>query len=215
MSIPPSCSYPASAIYYRPAMSSNSKSRLDDEITPLLANSITSSEVQDQVDEVPTRLANRIYVSHFLSTWNSRVFEFGAVLYLATIFPGTLLPMSIYTLTRCLFAIVLAPAVGQYIDTYNRLHVVRLSIGEHEFIPVMGNWTLASFAAVGRCGILCRLLRLGHRTENAPWLKGGSNGAAGHLSLCWEVVRNYESCFYRERLGMLALSSRRRLRSFE
>ncbi|KAJ3728187.1 hypothetical protein DFJ43DRAFT_1085170 [Lentinula guzmanii] len=37
-----------------------------------------------------------LYISHFLSTWNSRVFEFGAVLYLATIYPGTLLPMSIY-----------------------------------------------------------------------------------------------------------------------
>lgn len=72
--------------------------------------------------------ARRLYVSHFLSTWNSRVFEFGAVLYLAAIFPGTLLPMSVYALCRGLAAVVFAPAVGRYIDSAERLHVVRLSI---------------------------------------------------------------------------------------
>lgn len=74
-------------------------------------------------------IARRLYVSHFLSTWNSRVFEFGAVLYLATIFPGTLLPMSVYAFARGLAAIMFAPAVGQYIDGGNRLQVVRISIG--------------------------------------------------------------------------------------
>lgn len=113
-------------------MSSNSTSQ-SDETRPLLASPVASSEVQDQGDdsEVPARLTNHIYVSHFLSTWNSRVFEFGGVLYLATIFPGTLLPMSVYALTRGLSAMLFAPAVGQYIDTSNRLQVVRLSIGEH------------------------------------------------------------------------------------
>lgn len=70
----------------------------------------------------------RLYLSHFLSTWNSRVFEFGAVLYLATIFPNTLLPMSIYAVARAASAIMFSPAVGRYIDTKDRLHVVRLSI---------------------------------------------------------------------------------------
>lgn len=78
---------------------------------------------------VPKGIARRLYLSHFLSTWNSRVFEFGAVLYLATICPGTLLPMSMYAFTRGFSAIIFAPAVGQYIDTGNRLQVVRFSIG--------------------------------------------------------------------------------------
>ena len=72
----------------------------------------------------------RLYVSHFLSTWNSRVFEFGAVLYLATIFPGTLMPISVYAVSRGLAAVLLSPLVGNYIDVGNRLQVVRLSIGE-------------------------------------------------------------------------------------
>ncbi|KAL6871889.1 Ferroporti-1 [Trichoderma novae-zelandiae] len=77
---------------------------------------------------VPASIARRLYLSHFLSTWNSRVFEFGAVLYMALVFPGTLLPMSLYALVRGLSAIVFAPAVGWYIDTGNRLQVVRVSI---------------------------------------------------------------------------------------
>jgi iron-regulated transporter 1 len=73
-------------------------------------------------------LASSLYVSHFLSMWNSRGFEFGAVLFLASMYPGTLLPMSIYALVRALAAILLSPKVGTYIDNAHRLHVVRISI---------------------------------------------------------------------------------------
>lgn len=73
-------------------------------------------------------IARRLYVSHFLSTWNSRIFEFGAVLYLATIFPETLLPMSVYAVARGASAIVFGSLVGQIIDKWDRLVVVRLSI---------------------------------------------------------------------------------------
>jgi iron-regulated transporter 1 len=77
---------------------------------------------------VSASIYRRLYASHFLSTWNSRVFEFGAVLYLSTIFPGTLLPMSAYALARSFSAIALAPLMGQYIDSGNRLQVVQSSI---------------------------------------------------------------------------------------
>lgn len=75
-------------------------------------------------------ISKRLYVSHFLSTCNSRVFEFGSVLYLAAVFPGTLLPLSIYAVSRSASAILLSSLVGHYIDTGNRLQVVRWSIGE-------------------------------------------------------------------------------------
>lgn len=106
----------------------------DDELAALLGQNATHQ--QDEGPEaslvhrhVSTSVARRLYLSHFLSTWNSRVFEFGAVLYLAAVFPGTLLPMSLYALVRGLSAIVFAPAIGWYIDTGNRLQVVRVSIG--------------------------------------------------------------------------------------
>jgi solute carrier family 40 (iron-regulated transporter), member 1 len=140
-------------------MSSNSTSpQQSDETRPLLAGPVASSEAQDHLDqgnEVPARLTNRIYVSHFLSTWNTRTFEFGAVLYLATIFPGTLLPMSVYALTRGLSAVLFAPAVGQYIDTSNRLQVVRLSIGEHSIARTLWKFdpspVLQRLAVAGSC----------------------------------------------------------------
>jgi iron-regulated transporter 1 len=135
-----------------------------DETRPLLASPVAPSEVQDQGDEVPARFANHIYVSHVLSTWNSRAFEFGSVLYLAAIFPGTLLPMSVYALTRGLSAILFAPAVGQYIDTSNRLQVVRLSIGEHYCTPFMENFdsspVLQRLVVAGSC-ILFYVLAIG------------------------------------------------------
>jgi len=100
-------------------------SEQDPLLKPLNENNADNQAVEHSV---PKSIARRLYLSHFLSTWNSRVFEFGAVLYLATIYPGTLLPMSIYAFTRGFSAIIFAPAVGQYIDTGNRLQVVRVSI---------------------------------------------------------------------------------------
>ncbi|OOQ87965.1 iron-regulated transporter [Penicillium brasilianum] len=92
------------------------------------AASIISRDENHPQNQISTRITHRLYISHFLSTWNSRVFEFGAVLYLATVYPGTLLPLSAYALSRGLVAIVFSSAVGYYIDVGNRLQVVRVSI---------------------------------------------------------------------------------------
>lgn len=99
--------------------------------TPLLDNEERgdgSDGRQRQQGRVLPSIARALYVSHVLSAWNSRLFQFGAVLYLAAIFPGTLLPMSVYAIARGLAAIVFAPAVGHYIDHGDRLQVVRVSI---------------------------------------------------------------------------------------
>lgn len=77
---------------------------------------------------VPRSLGLRLYVSHFLSTWNSRLFEFGAALFLTFIFPGTLLPVSIYSLVRNAGYILFAQPVGNWINKGNRLNLIRTSI---------------------------------------------------------------------------------------
>lgn len=92
-------------------------------------------------------IKRRLYVSHFLSTWNSRVFEFGAVLFLARIFPGTLLPSSTYALVRAASAICFAPLVGRCVDQGDRLQIVRLSIvGQRGAVIVscLGFWALST-----------------------------------------------------------------------
>ena len=97
--------------------------------SPSGSSQIHRFEVLDPPD-MPKQsgIKRRFYVSHFLSTWNSRVFEFGAVLFLARIFPGTLLPSSAYALVRAASAICFAPLVGRYVDQLDRLRTVRLSI---------------------------------------------------------------------------------------
>jgi solute carrier family 40 (iron-regulated transporter), member 1 len=156
-----------------PSMASQASA--DDEHASLLISSVVPDENsgsslrdESQVNHVPARVANRLYISHFLSTWNSRVFEFGAVLYLASIFPGTLLPMSVYALTRGVSAILFSPAIGQYIDIGNRLQVVRLSIGEPSpplqfYIPLIRNFAkivLQRLAVAGSC-IIFYILAIG------------------------------------------------------
>ena len=79
-------------------------------------------------EPISRSLRSQLYTSHFLSTWNSRLFEFGAVLFLASIHPGTLLPMSVYALVRSGAAIIFAQSIGAWIDAGDRLVVVRTSI---------------------------------------------------------------------------------------
>ena len=58
------------------------------------------------------------------------MFEFGAVLFLAEIFPGTLFYASFYALIRALFAAILSSWVGGQMDKSHRLKAIRQSISE-------------------------------------------------------------------------------------
>ena len=73
-------------------------------------------------------LKRRLYISHFLSTWNSRTFEFATLLVIARLFQETLLPVSVYALFRAGSAICISPFIGRYVDYGDRLKVVRVSI---------------------------------------------------------------------------------------
>jgi solute carrier family 40 (iron-regulated transporter), member 1 len=95
--------------------------------------------------------ARRLYISHTLSTWNSRVFEFGSVLYLASIFPGTLMPLAIYSIVRGASAITLSSWVGSYIDRKDRLNTVRLSIGRSSEALMTDDPNLSSLTATCCC----------------------------------------------------------------
>ena len=79
-------------------------------------------------NKAPKALLYRLYVSHTLSTWNARTFEFGAVIFLAAIFPGTLFFASCYALFRSAAAAALGSWIGSLVDSKNRLYVVRQSI---------------------------------------------------------------------------------------
>ncbi|KAF2246749.1 hypothetical protein BU26DRAFT_521181 [Trematosphaeria pertusa] len=89
----------------------------------------------------------RLYLSHTLSTWNARTFEFGAVIFLAAIFPGTLFYASCYALFRSAAAALLSSWIGGVVDRKERLYVVRMSI------------VYQRYAVAASCLVLLVLLR--------------------------------------------------------
>ena len=91
----------------------------------------TDETTASTTEEEHGRIRFRLYTSHALSAWNSRLFEFGAFLFLAKIYPLTLLPASVYALARAAAAALISPWLGSYIDTADRLRAVRLSIRKH------------------------------------------------------------------------------------
>ncbi|KAJ5587444.1 uncharacterized protein N7459_003209 [Penicillium hispanicum] len=95
---------------------------------PLLPTTSEASPTPNDPIEGARAVLIRLYVSHALSAWNSRMFEFGAVLFLASIFPGTLLYASIYALVRALSAVALSSWLGAQVDKLDRLVALRHSI---------------------------------------------------------------------------------------
>ncbi|KAM3415302.1 Solute carrier family 40 member [Cercospora zeina] len=97
-----------------------------------MAVALAPQRLLDEAEDLHPRLHPGVfaalYASHFLSAWNSRMFEFGSFLFLASLFPDTLLPASIYALSRSAAAAVLSPPLGSYVDRADRLTAVRVSI---------------------------------------------------------------------------------------
>ncbi|EON69804.1 hypothetical protein W97_09067 [Coniosporium apollinis CBS 100218] len=90
----------------------------------------------------------KLYISHALTTWNSRTFEFGAVIFLAAIFPGTLFYASCYALIRSIAATILSSYIGNLVDRTDRLALIRQSI-VWQRIPVAAS-----------CGVFVLLAKL-------------------------------------------------------
>ncbi|KAF2399679.1 hypothetical protein EJ06DRAFT_511875 [Trichodelitschia bisporula] len=76
----------------------------------------------------PSPILPKLYLSHTLSAWNSRAFEFATVLFLTALFPGTLFYASLLALIRALSTTLLAARIGAYLDATDRLAAVRASI---------------------------------------------------------------------------------------
>jgi len=107
----------------------------------------------------------KLYLSHTLSTWNARTFEFGAVIFLGTIFPGTLFYASCYALFRSLAAFLFSSTVGHQIDIRERLGVVRqsiiwqrVSVATSCLVLLFLSQPLESSYLINGCFVVCVLL---------------------------------------------------------
>lgn len=105
-------------------------------------NDLPDGSLNDGPEPNLVSIKQRLYTSHFLSTWNSRVFEFGAVLFLANLFPDTLLYSSVYALGRAASAICFSPSIGSYMDRTERLKAVRFSIVGQRLTVVLSSVVL-------------------------------------------------------------------------
>ncbi|KAL1914477.1 uncharacterized protein VTP21DRAFT_8860 [Calcarisporiella thermophila] len=94
----------------------------------------------------------RLYISHFLSTWGDRLYEFAVYLFIQAAFPTTLLPVSAYGFVTTAFAALLSPSVGHYVDKISRFSVVRTSILAQKasiIISCICYWGLLAFFNTG------------------------------------------------------------------
>jgi iron-regulated transporter 1 len=100
-------------------------------------------------------ITTRLYTSHALAAWSSRTFEFGAILFLASIYPGTLLYASLYALIRSLSSTLLSSRIGAYLDRTDRLVSIRLGIMAQRVSVVLSCvllWVLLRWGNVGVLG---------------------------------------------------------------
>ncbi|KAF3933583.1 hypothetical protein ABW19_dt0205280 [Dactylella cylindrospora] len=85
-----------------------------------------------------------LYISHFLSTWNARTYEFAAVVFTVEAFPNTLLPASISGIAQCITSILLSPSIGAWADrSPSRLNALKTTIIVQRFavLAACACWT--------------------------------------------------------------------------
>lgn len=73
-------------------------------------------------------MKGRLYISHFLTCWTDRVFEFSCFLLIAEVFKTSLLLASIYGFTTTIAAIIFSNYVGRLADVTSRLTFVRITM---------------------------------------------------------------------------------------
>eukprot|EP00047_Mylnosiga_fluctuans_P024533 m.163286 g.163286 ORF g.163286 m.163286 type:complete len:533 (+) comp9876_c0_seq8:24-1622(+) len=91
----------------------------------------------------------RLYVSHFLSKWGDRMWEFAIALLLIEIWQDSLLMAAIYGLTSTMAIVLLGSVVGHYVDTHARLSAVRWSVFLQNAAILVCMITTVSIISVG------------------------------------------------------------------
>eukprot|EP00729_Bicosta_minor_P007195 gene7195-11584_t len=79
-----------------------------------------------QVDRA--KLMRKLYISHFLSAWGDRMFEFAVGLLLINVWPDTLLLVAFYGLVGSVGNVLGGAPVGEWVDRGDRLMVVRRAL---------------------------------------------------------------------------------------
>ncbi|APA06317.1 hypothetical protein sscle_01g010870 [Sclerotinia sclerotiorum 1980 UF-70] len=81
--------------------------------TEMERNMNTNMEMEREMNKAQ---AWNLYLSHFLSTWNGRSYEFAAIIFTANAWPDTLFAASIRGIVRTLASICFSSSVGRWVD---------------------------------------------------------------------------------------------------
>ncbi|KAJ8058287.1 hypothetical protein OCU04_012481 [Sclerotinia nivalis] len=97
----------------------------DEEEDALISNAQEETHTEMEMDtntnmemeiEMDKSQAWNLYLSHFLSTWNGRSYEFAAIIFTANAWPDTLVAASIRGIVRTLASICFSSSVGRWVD---------------------------------------------------------------------------------------------------
>ncbi|TPX57326.1 hypothetical protein PhCBS80983_g03908 [Powellomyces hirtus] len=135
---------------------------------------IAPSEISP--DKFDIRTGHILCVSYLFTTWSVRADEWATAIFLAYIFPHSLLQVSLYTLIVTLSAILFSGTVGGIVDRSRRLVGIRvfliiqkaaiatsafLLFVTSEWLRAHDAWTYIGFSGVCSTGILLRLANIG------------------------------------------------------
>ncbi|KAF9359653.1 hypothetical protein BGX26_011807 [Mortierella sp. AD094] len=72
--------------------------------------------------------SRKLYLSHLLTSWVDRSFEFASYLLISNVYTNSLLQSSIYGLTVTLVALLLSNRIGNWINILSRLNTYRITL---------------------------------------------------------------------------------------
>ena len=101
-----------------------------------------------------TRLARVLYLSHFLSAWSDRMWQFAVPMLFMEVFVDTLLPAALFGLVLYTGCIVMMPVAGRWVDTGDRFKVFsRALLGENLCVILSSLFMLVLVHEVQRLGV--------------------------------------------------------------
>ncbi|CCH46176.1 Solute carrier family 40 member 1 [Wickerhamomyces ciferrii] len=169
----------------------------EDHETDSLLNSTTKQLNHDSIQdiqndhqllspELKSLIKKRLYISHFLYVWNSRMYEFGIGLFIINLFPGTLFPSSLFAFCSSLSGILLTPFVTKLANHGERLKFIKETIFIQRSFAILSSLVLlivfqffdnhkifkrSCLAIVIICGIVERLTTIANKISiSRDWI---------------------------------------------
>lgn len=106
------------------------------ELLLIAERSIKPLEAFDSAPSAPACTSGRsffnscrkLYLSHLLTSWVDRSFEFASYLLISKVYTGSLLQVSAYGLATTLMALLLSNRIGNWINILSRLNTYRITL---------------------------------------------------------------------------------------